>query len=203
MIAEPMTTLTDYAIALQTLLFALLLPPKRAAQLWAVAFACVSLAAFLGGTYHGFAAVLALPVQRGLWQGLVLAMGLASCLMVMASAQALLPLGARWGLWGLAAAKLAVYLWVVYRQLAFGWVVVDYLSAMALVLGLHLGWGVPHHRLGSLWIAAGVGISLLAAALLGWGQPLGPLLPVDLYHLVQMVALGCFYWGVRRQASQV
>jgi hypothetical protein len=202
--AEPITTLTDFAIALQTLLFALLLLRfSHVERLWAAAFLCVSLASLLGGTYHGFAAYMAYPVQRGLWAVLTYAMGFCSFLILVATAQATVK--PRWQRWItlLAIAKLLTYLYAITQRLTFSYVVADYLLALLLILGLHLGWGLPQRKTDSPWILSGVGVSVLAGTILALpGARLGAFAPVDIYHLVQMAALGCFFWGVYPPASR-
>lgn len=63
-LTEPITTLTDYAIALVAFILAGSLgriswqKQQYSIGLWAIAFACVALAAALGGTCHGFTQVL-------------------------------------------------------------------------------------------------------------------------------------------------
>jgi len=49
---EPVTMLTDYALALVSAWLGLRL--MRIEKFWAVAFLALALAAFLGGTWHGF-----------------------------------------------------------------------------------------------------------------------------------------------------
>ncbi|MBD0335423.1 MAG: hypothetical protein ICV62_08040 [Cyanobacteria bacterium Co-bin13] len=194
---EPITTLTDYAIALETALFALsLLRFSRIERFWAAAFLCVSLASLLGGTYHGFAAQMSYPVQRGLWAVLTYAMGTCSFLILVATAQATVkPRVQRW-ITLLAAAKLLTYLYAITQRLDFACVVADYLLALFLILGLHLGWGLPQRQTGSRWILAGVGVSALAVGVLALPSTgVGAWRTVDLYHIVQMAALGCFFLG--------
>ncbi|HEY9735716.1 MAG TPA: hypothetical protein V6D06_05515 [Trichocoleus sp.] len=102
--------------------------------------------------------------------------------------------------------KLLIYLSAITLHLNFAYIVADYLLSMLVVCWQQLrGWRLA--RLspklpGSRWIAAGVGTSVLAAALLPlpWAA-LGRLQPVDIYHLVQMVALACFHQGVWRNAT--
>lgn len=198
MIAEPITALTDYAIALQTSLFTLLLLRfKGIEQLWAAAFACVSLAALLGGTYHGFARHLPPENQFLLWEVLAYAMGGASFFMVVATAQATVGRKLQWAILLLATGKLLAYLYATHLRLDFAYIVADYLLAMLLLLGLELFWGLHRQRPGAVWIIAGVVVSAIAVVALAfpWAG-IAMFKPVDVYHLVQMVALSCFYLGV-------
>lgn len=198
MIAEPITVLTDYAIALQTALFTLLLLRfKQIERLWATAFACVSLAALLGGTYHGFSQYLSLETQRLLWQVLAYAMGGASFFMVVATAKATVGRRLQWGVLLLVTGKLLTYFYATHLQLDFAYIVADYLLAMLILLSLELRWGLRRQRPGSIWMISGVGVSAIAAVALAlpWSG-IAMFQPVDVYHLVQMVALSCFYLGV-------
>lgn len=196
--AEPITAVTDFAIALETALFVvLLLHFSRIEQLWAVAFACVSLAACLGGIYHGFAAVLDLPGQRLLWYVLAYAVGSASFFMVVATAQSTVRPAFQRPVTLMALGKLLVYLIAITLRLDFASVVADYLLAMVFVFLLQLAGGLPRKQPGAPWIMAGVALSILAVGILAWPWAgIAMFQPVDIYHLVQMVALSFFYLGV-------
>ncbi len=87
-ITEPVTMLTDYALAAASLYFAFLLarimgPRNRvSAWLWCAAFLASAVAALLGGTYHGFASHFDASALRSIWNVAVFAMGLSSGCMV-------------------------------------------------------------------------------------------------------------------------
>ncbi len=87
-ITEPLTMLTDYALAAASLAFALLLsrmigPRNRvSAWLWCAGFAGSAVAALIGGTYHGFALYFDDSTLRALWNVLVYLMGASGGLMV-------------------------------------------------------------------------------------------------------------------------
>ncbi len=79
MIAEPVTSLTDYAIALECLLYVgLLLRRGRAGWLWAAAFGSVSAAALSGGTYHGLGEGVSWAGRLCLWRGTLWGLAIAS-----------------------------------------------------------------------------------------------------------------------------
>ena len=71
-ISEPATLLTDYFLGTISFIFAGKL--YRSAQIsgwkpavfWAVSFSCAGTAAFVGGSYHGFAAYLSDSQRRAL-----------------------------------------------------------------------------------------------------------------------------------------
>ncbi len=198
--AEPMTTLTDYAIALECLLFAgLLLGRGRIERLWAAVFSSVGGAALLGGTYHGFAEVLAQEQRLWLWQGMGLALAIASFFAVVAAA-CTLRRSRRLGLVTLATAKLALVLMLGTTLWAFALRVADYLSALVIVLLVQVGRSLAHHRIKArpAWLALGIAISGLAASILVIPWPGAfSISPLAGYHLVQMVALYCIYRSVQ------
>ena len=87
-ITEPVTMLTDYALAAASLYFAYLLarilgPRNRvSAWLWCAAFLASAVAALLGGIYHGFALDFDTATLRSMWNVAVFVMGLSSGCMV-------------------------------------------------------------------------------------------------------------------------
>ena len=85
-IQEPMTVLTDYLLGAVAAWFSFLLCREReqSRRFWALAFAGLAVAAFLGGTWHGF-------VQSDLlWKATTLTAGVASFAMVTGSSYAVL-----------------------------------------------------------------------------------------------------------------
>jgi hypothetical protein len=72
-ITEPVTMLTDYALAAASLAFALftagLIGPRNrvSAWFWCAAFVASAVAAAFGGTYHGFSIYLATGIRGRLW----------------------------------------------------------------------------------------------------------------------------------------
>ncbi|MGG6241110.1 DUF6962 family protein [Nodosilinea sp. AN01ver1] len=202
---EPLTTLTDYAIALECLLFAAgLLGRGWLARVWAIAFSSVGGAAFLGGTLHGFGPQLVWEQRLWLWQGMVLALAIASFCILVAVAL-LVPQRWRVGVLILAIAKLAWVLRLDTSPWAFAISVADYLSALTLVLLVQLRpFGRQHRRSPKqrpnpdlTWMATGMVISGLAASILLIPRQGLPLSPLAVYHLVQMVALYCIYRSAR------
>ncbi|MBI4781377.1 MAG: hypothetical protein HY785_08615 [Oscillatoriophycideae cyanobacterium NC_groundwater_1537_Pr4_S-0.65um_50_18] len=209
-ITEPLTMLTDYAIALQSSGFGILLfrlgrrRQQMAIQLWAIAFGSVAIAALLGGSCHGFALLIEFSTLLLLWKLMLFALSLAGNFMLFAAIKSRLP--RRWQAWagGLVGVKLLAYLsWIVLNpspEDAFVYGVVDYLSAMLLVLLLELRVALParSRSCGSGWIIAGILISGVAIAVQTSGLVLFRYLSSnDLYHLVQMIALYGFYRGAK------
>lgn len=87
-ITEPVTMLTDFALAAASLCFAILLarlvgPRNRvSAWLWCAAFIASSVAALLGGIYHGFTLYFDASTLRVIWGVLVYAIGVSTGLMI-------------------------------------------------------------------------------------------------------------------------
>ena len=198
---EPVTTLTDYAIVGEALLFAgLLLKSKPKSHLpvlcWAAAFGGVAIAAFCGGTYHGFNLLLPIATQWGLWRGMTYGLSFASGCMLAAAVSELPQWMRAWG-WGAIGLKTGLYLiWTAFNP-NFVYIVVDYLSAMLLILLLQVKMNRQGNQQSSTaWIIAGVVGSLAAAGVQGIGLRGIPYFNQnDLYHLVQMLALYFFYRG--------
>jgi len=87
-ITEPVTMLTDYALAAASLYFAYLLarilgPRNRvSAWLWCAGFLASAVAALLGGIYHGFGSDFDASTLRSMWNIAVFVMGLSGGCMV-------------------------------------------------------------------------------------------------------------------------
>jgi hypothetical protein len=183
--------LTDYALGGVTgyLCWKLRSNPCRAARFWRLAFAALAVAAFLGGTYHGFRI-------EALWKPTLLAVGVASFGMLVGSAYATTAGPMRVALHVAAALKLALYALWMLRHDDFLFVVADTASAMLAVAALHL---LRLDNPASRWMLGGVAVSLIAA-----GIQAGRLAPHehfnhnDLYHVVQIAAMLLYYAGIRR-----
>lgn len=179
---EPVTALTDYALASICIVLGLRL--IRISRWWATAFAALGTAALLGGTWHGF-------VQSELlWKATTLSVGVASFAMVVGSALSTTRGALVRLLIVLASLKLLAFAaWMLYHD-DFIWVVADTGLALAMVALLHLLRWNP-------WMLAGVAASVLA----GLAQASGFALHAhfnhnDLYHVVQAAAMFLLYRGV-------
>ena len=98
---EPVTMLTDYALAAVSVVLGVRL--IRFARFWALAFLALALAAFLGGTWHGF------WQNDLLWKATTLSVGVASFGMVVGSAYLTTTGATRRFLIGFAVVKLIAY----------------------------------------------------------------------------------------------
>lgn len=202
LVSQPITLATDYALGLTALAGAILLARKRRgpgslpARLWAAGFACVSAAAFLGGTWHGFAPALPAVASAALWKATMAGTGLASFFLVAGAAFG--SVGRRPAAWLTAAAagKLGVFLlWAAFHD-EYDGVVVDTALAMAAILLLQLVAWLRRRAASAPWIAGGILVSLAAAAVEAIGlSPGGPFSHDDLYHVIEIGALLLLYRG--------
>ncbi len=186
--SEPMTVLTDYVLGGVAAWLSLLLcrSPQASRRLWALAFAALAAAAFLGGTWHGFLH------SDLLWKATTLSAGVASFGMVVGSAWAVLSATARPLVATAALAKLLVYSgWMLFHD-RFIYVVIDTGIAFVIVAALHLWkWNGP--------MLAGVAVSILAGLVQASGFRLHEHFNHnDLYHVIQIAALALLYRGARR-----
>jgi hypothetical protein len=87
-ITEPVTMLTDYALGVASLYFAASLrglitfKNRVAVRLWVIGFVSGGVAAFVGGTYHGFALDLSASALRALWNITIYSIGASGAFMV-------------------------------------------------------------------------------------------------------------------------
>ncbi|HJS76214.1 MAG TPA: hypothetical protein VJ778_02290 [Burkholderiales bacterium] len=194
-LSEPMTLATDYLLGAVTASLCVRLARNRQSQksrtFWALAFAAVALAAFLGGTWHGF-------LQGKLvWKATLLAAGGASFAMLAGSAFAVLSGTPRAVVLALASAKFLVYAAVMLTRDEFLFVAIDSGIAFTLVAALHLWrWNA--------WIVAGVAVSVLGALVQASGlAPHRHFNHNDLYHVIQVAAMLLLYRGARRLTDSV
>ena len=202
-IAEPMTLLTDYALAGVTgwLGWRLLRAGEgqSARSFWALAFAAITVAAVLGGTHHGFAPQLAEGSLQMLWKATVLAVGIASFAMLAGSVIAVTTGSLRKALLALATAKLALYSGWMLSHSEFIYVIADTGTTMAALAVLHGGLAMQNGDRASRWVLGGVGVSVIAAGVQASGFALHRHFNHnDLYHVIQIAAMVLFFIGSRR-----
>jgi hypothetical protein len=201
-ITEPMTLLTDYALGAWALVLAFrlfstaTLTGQLTVRLWAFGFLMTALAAFVGGTYHGFVQFLPAAAARVCWKCTLIATGFGSASLLGAAFLAAATGPLAWGLLALVVLKLLVYLEVVVARDNFLLVIADYGSA--LVAMLVAAWWLKPTGLtpAAGWLAAGVGVSVVAGAIQAFRLAPHPRFNHnDLFHVVQMAALYCLYRG--------
>lgn len=199
-IHEPATLLTDYLLAALGTGFAWRLrrhtsPGNDAARWWIRAMLAMALAAFVGGSYHGFAPNLS-PAAAAVWWKLVLGLicflGLS---MGLSLVREILPPDRRRGWDGFLVGKFMLSVGVILVHPVFLVAILDYGPAM-------IAWALAAlllRRAWSGWMLCGTLLSGVAAWVQqsGWDFP-GHLNHNDVYHLIQGVALVGFYRGGRK-----
>ena len=195
-IAEPTTMLTDYVLGALCLVWGWKLwrrtkSRKGAQALWARAFFATGLAAWLGGTVHGFMLILPETLIMAMWKGTLYLTGIASFFML--AAVVLVSLSGAISRWGLAICvlKLGVYLVWMFNHQDFRFVVYDYGSALILILGFQLAALYQRCSVAAGWIAGGIVFCFVGAGIQQGGFSLhSHFNHNDLFHVVQM---GAFY----------
>ncbi len=200
---EPATLITDYLLGIASLIFAYKLyaitQPQEAAGLllWIVTFILLALAAFIGGTYHGFRIALGEKTANNLWRITVYIAACTSITLLIAGAYS-----TTGGLWQiiiiiLAFFKFGVVLWTLTHNDRFRLVIYDYVSSM-LVLILLYAFLVPMAV--SVWMIGGILVSFFASAIqLLKIAPSKYFNHNDLYHVIQIIALYLMYTAVSMQ----
>ena len=200
MITEPMTMITDYALGAVSAVLGWRLyqdaREERARKCWGLAFGALAVSALLGGTHHGFAAVMSQATYAISWKVTVFAIGVFSFGMMAGSVLATTRGALRTGLLAIAGAQLVVYTtWMLVHD-EYRYVVLDSAIAMATLLLLH-GWSAVSRRdEASYWALAGIAVSALAAAVQYYHVALHEHFNHnDLYHVIQIAAMALFFKG--------
>jgi len=201
-ITEPMTTITDYAMGALALVLALRLfgdaeaGRQLSGRLWATAFVMTAVAAIVGGTYHGFIQWVPGATGRVVWKITLLATGVGSACLLAAAVVAATTGTLQRALIALVCGKLLVFLWTMVTRDQFNLVIADYGTALVAVLFLALFVRPTGLTPAAGWIAAGVGVSVVAGVI-QWARlaPHPTFNHNDLFHVVQMAALYLLYRG--------
>ena len=197
-VSEPVTLLTDYALAAVSgwLGWKLYARPERQLSrcCWAAGFIALALAAFLGGSHHGFAQKLHPFLLAAAWKVTVYCVGVFGLAMLAGSIVSVSTGVMRRALLGIAGLKFLAYSVVMFDRNAFEFVIADTGGAMAGMLLLH-GWNALRwHDAASRWA-----LIALALSALGAGVQYGRVAPHeyfnhnDLYHVIQIAAMVAFY----------
>ena len=197
---EPMTMLTDYVLGVLALAFGCgILRKDRidgqvSRSLWAYAFLSLSLSALVGGTYHGFQ--WQEDVGDLLWKITTLLMGFTSLFMTASVVYANCGGRMRRSWLVIAGIKFLIYLGLVMTRDDFLLVIADYGSVMLAILVIALIQIFRRTRPEAPWLAAGVGVSLIAAGVQASGISLHERFNHnDLFHVIQIPALYLFLRG--------
>ena len=201
-ITEPMTMATDYVMGVVALALAAQLfrqgasAGQIATRLWAIALTMTAIAAFVGGSYHGFIEMLPPVVAARMWTLTMAATGVGSAALLAAAVVSgtggMLQRVLVW----VVIAKLACYLLWISSRTDFLVVIADY--AAALVGVILLTWLARPSGLSAAagWITAGVCVSVVAAVIQARHiAPHPQFNHNDLFHVVQTGALYLLYRG--------
>ena len=203
--AEPGTTITDYLMGAQALFYACLLymigRRETSVLLWSVAMLDVAAIAILAGTHHGFNQDN--QISTLLWPITIFLFAYLSLFMCCGAALSSIRNPARRLFLALFVLKfLGFLLYLGTRmEITFRHVVWDYLPALLIVLCFKLY--AKHARNerdpSANWIILGVFVSLTAVVVqaIPFGDPQGWINHNSVFHIVQMVALHCYYNGPR------
>ena len=208
---EPDVTLTDYALAVETLLFAYLLMRRTtandAARNWLAAlFLSLTAAAALGGTSHGFFADESSPGYRILWPLTMISIGSAAAAgwgfgaAVMFGARIARMIGL------LAGIGLAVYCGVIlFVSEDYLVAIVTYLPASLIIMA---AFGRAFHRTrarSAVFGVVGIVLTFVAAAVQQAGISIHPTYfnHNALYHVIQGVGLFLVFLGGRGVVGMV
>jgi hypothetical protein len=201
-LSEPTTMVTDYVLVLLCGFFAWRLwrVGKGTAQAsvcsWAAGFVCFGLASLVGGTVHGFSAILSEAVLQALWKFTLYAIGLASCFLLTGTLSACLVLPVRRFVMLIPYAQLIIYAFWMATHDDFRYVIYDYAVTNLGILALQFHAGIIRRARSAPWLAGGVLVSFLAAAVqfneIALHQHFNH---NDLYHVIQMGGMYLFYRG--------
>ena len=206
MISEPATLFTDYVLAAANTFFGarLLRLSSRAARFWAAGFLALAVSAAIGGTFHGFRALLTPGTLVLMWQVTEIAIGVASLCLLMALAHAYLGGTAKQGLAGFAIVKFALYCLAVALTDRYLVAVADTGVTMLIALVLALQAWVVGHEPSARWLVAGVLVSVAAAGVQAAGlAPHRHFNHNDLYHVIQLLGMYLLYRGGRLFENRV
>ena len=201
-ITEPMTMMTDYVMGALAFVLAMRIVGDAAAgrqlsgRLWAAALVMTAVAAFLGGTYHGFIQWMPGASGRAMWKATLLATGIGSACLLAAAVTAATAGALQRALLAVVVVKLLVYVWTIATKDQFALVIADYGTAL-LAVAL-AAWFIRPSGLtpAAWWITAGVAVAIVAGAI-QWAH-LAPHVHFnhnDLFHVVQMASLYLLYRG--------
>lgn len=186
MIHEPMTVATDYMLSVASLIFArrLATAGRRA---WAAAFLFTAIGSFAGGSWHGFAPLVAAWASVVLWKITVLAVGAASAALLIAATPRLR---------AVAYAKFALYAaWMLFHD-EFIYVIADYGLSMLIVAVVFAAAWFRERAADAPLVLGSIGVSVVAAVVQASGVTIHPHFNHnDLYHVIQLAALWMLHRG--------
>ncbi len=185
---EPLTAATDVVIAVAAGAFALRIvrtTVDRAARLLAGSLAAASFGALAGAAYH-------MARSSVMWKVSAIPVGVASYLFGLAIALAYFSPRVERVAKVVLLVQFLIYAICVALSDDFVIVIADYASVMVAILVVCLLHWSDH---AARWIAAGVAISFVAAGAQISSVRIGPLNHNDVYHVIELGGLYCWYRG--------
>jgi cytochrome bd-type quinol oxidase subunit 2 len=208
---EPDVVITDYVLAAECALFAGLLcfrntPVSYARRCFAALFASLGLAAFLGGTVHGFFADEAARGARILWSATLLSVGAATLAAWLSGAAVLLSRRAARYLGRAALAQFIIYGSLIAAGLRdFAFAVLNYLPAVVFLLVVFAVIFARQRDRSVLFGVLGIVLTFVAALVQQMKVALHPVYfdHNALYHAIQGVALYLIFRSVPALVASV
>lgn len=200
-IAEPMTMLTDYGLALLCAVFASRLwrrgsrSRQGSVRLFAAMLASMAIGAAAGGTVHGLAGVLGEGTRWWLWKVALVSVGTTAYLLLASTALSSVRRSVGRLMLVVGAGELVAYCAWIWSHDEFIAAIYDYVPAMLVVLLVQL-FELKAGRPSAAWLVGGIVVSFAAAGVQqsGW-DPHRNFNHNDLYHVVQMVGVWLLYRG--------
>lgn len=203
-ISEPMTMFTDYLLGVLTFYFAIkliregIMANQKSIVLWGASFVATGIAAFIGGTSHGFALYLSDSTKVIIWASTLYVTGFISMFFLSAAIFAIIKNPLRNWLIAFILLKFISFLFLIYMHAEFKYVIYDYIPAMVGVLILQTYGKYSRGDRSAIWIISGILVSFGAAGIQQSGFTLHENFNNnDLYHVIQMGAVFLFYKGGR------
>ncbi len=167
-------------------------------RLWGCALVASALAAFAGGTWHGFQLVLAEDALFWIWKAVVYLVGVFGLTAVSGCVFAAFSGVARNALLSAFFAAASVYAGFMATRDDFIYVIYFNAAAMAFVLAIQLYTAFQRRDPASPWIIAGIAVAGLGAVVQASGYSLHPHFNNnDLFHVIQMAGVYLLFRGAR------
>jgi hypothetical protein len=196
-ITEPVTLLTDYLLAVECVVFAILLyrhaKNETPILLWSISFFTIALAAATGGTYHGFIQSMGVGISSTLWKITLYSIGVSTLCLLSGMILVALKGKVQTIFLILAAIQFLGFVILIGRNYEYKYVIYDYVPAMVVILALCI---LRLNRPYAIWIIAGILISFAAAGIQLSGFTLHKNFNHnDLYHGIQMIGMYLLFRG--------
>jgi hypothetical protein len=194
-IHEPATLLTDYAISVTGFylggrLRRRLQPGQTAAWWWSWSLILTGASSVLGGSDHGFGPDLPTAADHALWLASLIGLNLMSATMLVSLLHEIEKPERRRFWYPVVVIKMLIFVTLECGNPAFYWVIGDYGSTLILWLIA----AVVCRRGWRGWMIGGICLSVISAIVQQSGWDISPHFNHnDLYHVIQIFALGGFY----------